>query len=266
MNSRSISTNNDIVSIIKSGHASQSSFSEAFISAVKREMNVDIVACYVQTGEYNTFRKGKPTDEFVDEVLVIVYLREASLQAVQAGEKFDEAVEAIFWNTVHSIGLQWSYERTYLPDELAYYGFTKIPYDQWDMDKILKPVLPPRKSFVVKIESFDQLALYHLLSDKVTSVGNCIRQTYGGNARVYVGFINRPPHMATHFIVFNTQKEYEHFLSHVHPTAVLSTIREKLKVYDYWNVLNTCSYDPQYRVWHTLSGEEKMCLLREAHD
>lgn len=266
MNGRSISTNNDIISIIKSGHASQSPFSEAFISAVKREMHVDMVACYVQTGEYNTFCKGKPTDEFVDEVLVNVYLREASLQTVQAGGGFDKAIEAIFWNTVRSIGLQWSYERTYSPEELVYYGFAKKPRAQWDIDKIPQPVLPPRKNFAVKTESFDRLALYYLLSDKVTSVGRYIRQTYGCNAKVYVGFLNAPACPATHYIIFDTQKEYEHFLSLARPDTVVADIQRRLQAYDPWGVLDTCAYCPQYRVWHQCSAEEKMSLLREAHD
>ena len=69
MDDRSLSTNSDIISIIKSGYILQSVFSEAFIKCVKKEMDVEIVACYVQTGEFNTFYKGKPTNEFVDEVL-----------------------------------------------------------------------------------------------------------------------------------------------------------------------------------------------------
>lgn len=135
MDDRSLSTNNDIISIIKSGHISQSVFSEAFIKRVKKEMDVEIVACYVQTGEFNTFYKGKPTNEFVDEVLVTLFVRESSLQTVQAVCKFHDNIEAIFLDTVRSIGLQWSYKRVYSTEELAYYGFINTPYCEWNMKK-----------------------------------------------------------------------------------------------------------------------------------
>lgn len=266
MDDRNLSTISAIPHIIRGGHISQSPFSEAFIKAVESKLNVDIVACYVQTGEFNTFSNGKPTEDFVDEVLVTFYARESSLKSIQARDSINEEIESIFWNTVQSFGLQWSYTRVYSSEELAYYGFANSPRQQWNVEKIQKPILLPRKSFVVKFESFDRLALYHLLSDKVASVGKYIRQTYGVNVKIYVGFFNYPPHIATHFIVFDTQKEYDHFLSLAHPNTVLSAIRDILKVYDCWNVLNTCSYFPQYRVWHKLSGEEKMCLMREAHD
>lgn len=266
MDDRNLSTNSAISYIIEGGHISQSPFSEAFIKAVEKKLNVDIVACYVQTGEFNTFSNGKPTKDFVDEVLVTFFARESSLKSIQVKDNINEEIEPIFWNTIQSFGLQWSYTRVYSQEELAYYGFANIPRQQWDMEKIQKPTIPPRKSFVVKFESFDRLVLYHLLSDNVASVGKYIRQAYGVNVKIYVGFLNIPSNIATHFIVFNTQREYEHFLSLAHPNTVLSAIREILKVYDCWDVLNTCAYCPQYRVWHKLSGEEKMCLLREAHD
>ncbi len=261
MDDRNLSTNTTIPCIIRSGHISQSPFSETFIKAVEEKLNVDIVACYVQTGEYNTLIKGKPTEDFVDEVLVTFFVREASLHSIQV--KNHEEIEAIFWNTLRSFDLQSSFTRVYSPEELAYYGFANIPRREWDMEKVQKPPLAPRKSFAVKLESFDRLALYHLLSDKVASVGRYIRKAYEVNVKIYVGFLN---HTATHFIVFNAQKEYEYFLSLAHPDTVLSAIQDILKAQDHWNVLNTCSYCPQYRVWDQLSGEEKMCLLREAHD
>ena len=254
MDDKILSTNNTISNIIKGGQVSQSLFSEVFIKDVDKKFNLDIVACYVQTGEHNKFSNGKPTNDFVDEVLVPLYVRESCLKSIQSMDRFNEEIEAIFWNTIQSLKLQWSYSRVYSQEELSYYGFTNTPRQQWNVEKIQKPTALPRKNFVVKVESFDRLALYHLLSDKVASVGKYIRQTYGVNVKIYVGFLNFPSHMATHFIVFNTQKEYEHFLSLVHPNKVLSAIRENLKVYDYWDVLNTCSYCPQYRVWHKLSG------------
>ncbi len=266
MNDKNLSTSNDILSIIKSGHITQSPFSEAFIKAVWREMNLDLVACYVQTGELNTFSNGKPTNDFVDEVLVTFYARESAMQTVQARDGFDKEIETIFWNTVRSLGLQWSYKRVYSQEELAYYGFANSPRQQWDMDKIKKPDLPPRKSFAVKVESLDRLALYHLLSDKVAPVGKYIRQAYGCNATVYVGFLKTSPCPATHYVVFDTQKEYEHFLSLARPDTVAADIQKFLQANDPWGVLDTWPYHPQYRVWQGLSAEEKMCLLREAHD
>lgn len=265
MDDRNLSTNSAITYIISGGPITQSPFSEVVIDAVKRSLNADIVACYVQTGEFNTFSNGKPTGNFVDEVSVTLFARESSLKALQAQDS-NEKIETIFWSTVQSFGLQWTYKRIYSQEELAYYGFANLPYQQWDMEKFQRPTISPRKSFVIKVESFDYIALYHLLSDKVKSVGRYIRRTYEVNAKVYVGFLKSPPYATTHFIVFGTQSEYEYFLSLTHPDTVLSAIREILKTYDYWDVLNTYSYCPQYRVWDKLSGEEKMCLLREAHD
>ena len=265
MDDRILSTSNDIVGLIRSGKAVQSPFSEAFIKAVKRELDMDIVACYVQTGECNTFRGGKPTDDFVDEVFVTLYAREASLQIAQAREGFDAEIESIFWNTVQSLGLHLSYKRVYSPEELTYYGFAQRPRCEWDMDKIRKPVLPLRRSVAVKIENLDRLALYQLLSDTAKSVGNYIRQDYECNAKVYVGFLKTPPYIPTHYIVFDTQKEYEHFLSRVCLDTIIADIQEGLQAYDRWSVLDTWHYCPEYRLWHQLSGEDKMCLLRETH-
>ena len=236
-----LSTNSAISYIVKSGHISQSLFSETFIKDVDKKLNLDIVACYVQTCEYNIFSNGNPTNEFVDEVLVTLYVRESYLKSIQSKDRFNEEIEAIFWNTIQSLGVQWSYTRVFTPEELSYYGFTNIHRHKWNMEIIQKPTLSPRKSFVVKIDSFDQLALYHLLSDHVASVGTYIRQTYEVNVKIYVGFLNFPPPIATHYIVFGTQKEYEHFLSLTHPNTVLSDILENLKAYDYWDVLKTCS-------------------------
>lgn len=266
MDERSLSTNSDILYIIKRGHISQSVFSEAFIKCVRKEMDVEIVACYIQTGEYNTFYEGKPTNDFVDEVLVTLFVRESSLQVIQAVCKFNDNIEAIFWKTVQSIGLQWSYKRVYPQEELAYYGFANTPRWKWDMGKIPLPVHPPRRNFAVKVESLDRLSLYHLLSDKVTSVGKYIRQVSGCNAKVYVGFLKPPPYLATHYIVFDTQKEYDHFLSLARLDTIVADIQEFLRADDPWGVLGTWSYSPQYQVWNKFSDEDKFCLLREAHE
>ncbi len=265
MDDKILSTSNDISCIIKNGHASQSPFSEAFIKAVERELHGEIVACYVQTGEFNIFRDGKPTKDFVDEVLVTLYARESCLKTLWARDGFDEEIQAIFWNTVQSLGLQWSYQRVYSQEELAYYGFANRSREQWETEKIPKPVFPPQKNFEVKVESFDCLALYHLLSDKVVPLGKYIRETYGCNTKVYVGFLKDSLYVATHHIVFDTQREYEHFLSLARPHAVAADIQEYLQAGDDWGVLKTFPYHPQYRVWDQLSDEEKMCLLREAY-
>lgn len=266
MDDRSLSTQNNIHNIIKSGHISQSVFSEAFIKCVRKEMDVEIVACYVQTGEFNTFCEGKPTNDFVDEVLVTLFVRESSLHSVQAVCKFDDIIEAIFWDTVQSIGLQWSYKRVYSQEELAYYGFANTPHWNWDLEKIPLPVHPPRKSFVVKVESLDRLSLYRILSDKITSVGKYIRQVSGCNAKVYVGFLKCPPYLATHYFVFDTQKEYDYFLSHARLDTIVADIQEFLQADDPWRVLGLWSYAPQYQVWDQFSDEDKVCLLREAHE
>ncbi len=266
MDDRSLSTNSDIISIIKSGYILQSVFSEAFIKCVKKEMDVEIVACYVQTGEFNTFYKGKPTNEFVDEVLVTLFVRESSLQTVQAVCKFHDNIEAIFWDTVQSIGLQWSYKRVYSPEELAYYGLTNTPYWEWNMEKIPLPAHPPRKSFIVKVESFDRLSLYHILSDNVKSVGKYIRQVSGCNAKVYLGFLKISPYWATHYIVFDTQKEYYHFLSLAHLDTIVADIQKILQADDHWKVLGNLPYSPKYQVWDQFSDEDKVCLLRETHE
>lgn len=266
MDDRGLSTHNSIPNIMKSGHISQSVFSEAFIKRVRKKVGVEIVACYVQTGEFNTFHKGKPTNDFVDEVLVTLFVRESSLQAVQAVCKFDVILETIFWDTVKTIGLHWSYKRVYSQEELAYYGFANTPHWKWDLSKIPLPILPPRKNFVVKVESFDRLSLYHLLSDKVTSVGKYIRQIPGCNAKVYVGFLKCPPYLATHYIVFNTQKEYDHFLSLARLDTIVADIQEFLQADDPWRVLGIWPYCPQYQVWDQFSDEDKVCLLREAHE
>jgi hypothetical protein len=266
MDDRSLSTNSDIIYIIKSGHVTQSAFSEAFINRVGREMNVEIVACYAQTSEFNIFRKGKPTNDFVDEVLITLFVRESSRKAIQAVCKFDDAIEVIFWETAQSLGMQWSYKRVYFPEELAYYGFSNTPRWKWDMKKIPLPIHPPRKNFVLKVEDFDSLALYHMLSAKVTLVGKYIFQVSGCNAKVYVGFLKSPPYLATHYIVFDTQNEYDRFLSLASPNAINADIQKFLQPYDPWKVLDIWPYSPQYQVWSKLNDEEKVCLLREAHE
>ena len=265
MDDRALSTSNDISSIIKSGHIHQSPFSEAFIQAVKSRMGLDVSACYLQTGEYHRFCGGAPTDDFVHEVLVTLYVRESSLQAVQAPNEFDREIETVFWNTVRALGLQWSYQRVYSQEELAYYNFANRPRSQWDMGKFQQSTHPPRKSFAVKVESLDRAALYRLLSDNVAPVGRYIRKVSGCHAQVYVGFSKMPPYPATHYLVFETQKKYEHFLSLVRPEAIAADVQEYLQTKDPWGVLETWPYHPQFRVWHEFSDEEKMCLLREAH-
>lgn len=264
MNDRNLSTPQAIADIIKTQDISQSSFSEAFIRNAKDKLYADIVACYVQSGEYNLFKKGKPTDDFADEVLLNLYVRESSLKTLQSDGAYAK-IEKIFWDTVQSLDLQWSYTREYLPEELAYYGYANTPYRQWDMEKFKNPTRQPQKKFVVLVNSFDSLALYYLLSEKVVLVSRYIRQTYECNVKVYVGFSKLPPHYAMHFIVFDTQMEYEHFLSMTCLDEISNAIRECLRVHDRWNVMDSCGYRPQYRVWSTFSGEERMCLLREAH-
>lgn len=262
MNDITLSTSSTLPYIIKSGHVSQSPFSEAFIKTIEERLKINVVACYIQIEEYLTFRKGKPTGDFVDDVVVFLHVRESSLNVIQARDGASEEIEAIFWSTFRSLGLQCSYQRVYTPEELKYYGFLNKPREQWDMDKVQKPTSPPQKRFFVKIESFDQLALYHLLSDRAQIVRNYMCKTYGVNVKVYVGFSKASPYTARHVIAFGTQTEYDQFLSRVCSETVRSGIREVLKRYDLWDVLSTCGYHPQYRVWTKLSGEEKMCLLR----
>ena len=108
MDDQILSTNNTISNIIKGGQVSQSLFSEVFIKDVDKKFNLDIVACYVQTGEYNKFSNGKPTNDFIEEVLVTLYVRESCLKSIQSMDRFNEEIEAIFWNTIQSLKLLWS--------------------------------------------------------------------------------------------------------------------------------------------------------------
>ena len=266
MEDQVLSTSSQILSIVKKGRPIQSTFSDVFIKTIEKEIHLSIIACYVQSGEFNVFYKGKPTQEFVDEVLLTIYVKEPSFLTVQKEPEFERKIEMCFWNTVQSLGIKWSYKRVYSQEELVYYGFANSPRWQWDLEKIRKPSQPPKKNFKVKIESLDRLALYHLLSEKVTHVGQYIRRVYECNVKVYVGFLDSVPYLATHYIVFDTKKEYKNFLSFAHPDTVAIDIQRCLQTDDLWDVLEIWPYRPQYYVWNELGKEKKMCLLRESHD
>ena len=104
--------------------------------------------------------------ERVNELRLTLYLRGIFLpEAFDSEQK--ACILAQFLQTVSEAGQQLDYPRSYTEQEQAFYGWKHRPVAEWDLSRRLEQPSPPRFSGEIDAESFDGLALWHILSGRM---------------------------------------------------------------------------------------------------
>ena len=167
-------TTTPIADIIRDGRAEQSPIAESFFQKLRRLYGLEPVACYADCRQIvrlrETGRVFKKTTaegaERVNELRLTLYLRGIFLpEAFDSEQK--ACILAQFLQTVSEAGQQLDYPRSYTEQEQAFYGWKHRPVAEWDLSRRLEPPSPPRFSGEIDAESFDGLALWHILSGRM---------------------------------------------------------------------------------------------------
>lgn len=105
--------------------------------------------------------------ERIHKLRLTLYLRGLFLPEAFDGEQ-KAHILAQFLQTAAEEGQQLAYPRSYTEQEQAFYGWKNQPVAEWDLSKRIEPSSPPRFSGEIDAESFDGLALWHILSGRLS--------------------------------------------------------------------------------------------------
>ena len=259
-------TKTPIIDMIWDGRGEQSPLAESFFQKLRRLYGLEPVACYADCRQIvrlrETGRLFKKTTaegaERVNELRLTLYLRGLFLPEEFDGEQKAQILEQ-FLQTAAEAGQQLTYPRSYTEQEQAFYGWKNQPVAELDLSKRIEPSSPPRFSGEIDAESFDGLALWHILSGRMKHL-NRLESVRALPAKVYCGWDARRQQMNAYVIL------PESTVSSFGETARKRLAREMqddLTARDKWGVFERYPLEPVYTVWSALSDEMKFCLLRD---
>ena len=259
-------TKTPIVDMIWDGCGEQSPLAERFFQKLRCLYGLEPVACYADCRQIvrlrETGRVFKKTTaegaERINKMRLTLYLRGLFLPEAFDGEQ-KAHILAQFLQTAAEEGQQLAYPRSYTEQEQAFYGWKNQPVAEWDLSKRIEPSSPPRFSGEIDAESFDGLALWHILSGRMKHL-NGLESVRALPAKVNCGWDARRQRMNAYVIL------PESAISAFGETARKRLAREMqddLTARDKWGVFERYPLEPVYTVWSALSDEMKFCLLRE---
>ena len=267
-------TKNEIMSIISTGTAEQSTVADEYIREAREQYGVEIVACYVDTHQALRFPEKRVTQKklfqrrrtetidpkdayLVNYLHLTVYQRGRGQTDDDLTKKFGGGLLSLFEKTISSHGIDIEYERLLSPDEMQYYGLTNKS-SEWDKSKLIRPEKPAIEQNDVSVESFDNLALWTYLSRGVKRF-NSFQAAEDLAAKVYYGwdhdlcrptlYIILPEHRAP-----NTDEDKRKRLN--------SEILKSLHHVDKFGVVHDNEFSPIYTVWSALPKKIRFSLLR----
>lgn len=241
--------------------AEHSPVAAQFIAEAKRLYGVDIVACYLDTSQFLHFKTEIPDPKnakLVNQLSLRVYPRDIGGDVDGFKAKYSDDLLTLFKNIVSLSGEKLEYVRFFTLDEMSYYGWTNKKSEEWDRSKIIYPTGEIEEKAELLVDSFDSLALWHLLSRKMRSI-NALGALESISAKAYYGWNNSVNASTLYIIVPEGQFSK---LNDSKKTAVTSEILEYLHSVDKLGVVHDDIFVPIYTRWNDLSPEMRFSLLR----
>ena len=274
-------TKKDIVSVIHTGRVEQPPVASSFIEAVKRELEIVVVACYVQSYERMVipdepeggrffrfpFRKVKPLlpehPEFERRMELTIYL-DAPLKSCrqQMTRMVKKQMIALFLQTLAEHGITVPYPRLLTNAEFEAYGFNGKRPEERDNGVIVQPVEPVPERYDLTYDSFPGLVFWNVYSDSCGGIQCYLRERKEyPSIRVYCQW-DKAQEQETIWLCFSFRWEIEQFLSRPDAAEIRADCLKIIARHDPWGFVTNANYHPILKVWNELSEDTQLCLLR----
>ncbi len=253
-----------VTAVINHGKLEQSPEAVKYITAVREKTGLDIVCCYVSASQFlklpeKPFKKTNESNtRLLNQLKLEIYIR-ASLKETKIKKgKYEKILSDIFFDSLGCHADTFEYQRCLTPDEMQLYGFVGKKHSEWDKSRILYPKDQPEYICEVDIQSFNHLAMYHLLFNCQKKV-NDLPSVVGLGARVYCGFDEEREDM-TYYIILPDGKIKD--LSAIERDTVINEVYSLLQRVDKNGVISSMQPEPIFTAWSKLSPDMRVALLK----
>lgn len=260
-------THSPIKEVLDTGVARNSAIAKLFIEEVRKKLDVQIVACYFQATSHISLPLNSTIDmlitsnniEFIKETILTCYIRSTDNHIILGDVSLRTNIYDIFLNVLDETDTEILFERVFLPEEMAYYGWNNTKRSNWDMSLIIPSTGNSKSSHVVDIQSIDHLALWNYLSNHKNSFEHC-RLISDLNAKIYCGF-SEPSASPVYYIILSKDFLYKTDIFSL-KKIISEYLFEKLKPLDRWNVITLDSVCPIIMDWNSLTPEQQFGLSK----
>lgn len=261
-------THSPINEVLNTGVAHNSAIAKRFIEEVRKKLNIQIVACYFQATSHISLPLNSTINmlitsnniEFIKETILTCYIRSTGSHIDLGDASLHTNIYDIFLNVLDETDTEIFFERVFLPEEMAYYGWNNTKRSDWDMSLIIPYTSDSKSTHFVDIQTIDYLALWNYLVNHKNFFEHC-RIISDLNAKVYCGF-REPCSSPVYYIILSKE-----ILDKTDVLSLKKDISEyllkKLKPLDLWNVITLDSVCPIITDWNSLTDEQKFGLSKE---
>ncbi len=259
-------TKTDIVQIVNWGEAEHSQVALDFMAEVKKQLGIDIVACYCDSGQEVLFDDPSCATQVIDPanarlvnlLFINMYLRGFG-NPDDLIKRYNDDILRIFKNAVAANGEQIDYPRFYSPEETRYYGWNKSVKGKCDMSKVIRPAGPATDKCYISAESFDSLALWHYLSREMKNF-NALPEVIAVCGNIYYGWSQRYDRPAA-FVILPESRF--HSITANEKKAIIAEFLKHLHVIDKCNIVRADEFLTVFTTWDALSDEQKFAFARD---
>ena len=236
----------------------QSPLAKKIISSVKNELDIDVLACYVNSmrqGEWNRkyscrYAIQKKKHYSVADILYIdIYYKGHSSQDLVTQKN----ILNIFLREFNNFDIKIEYPRIFFPDEVEYY---KSIFSSFDEENNIIELVPEKdidkKSFI-RLHSFENEITSLILWHTIPQVENFIKRIFGVNVYVLLSYEKKQivPYHKICFVSYVDKKNFESY----NQEEVICKLTNFIKHYDVWNLIQ--EYKPVFCCWSEVSKKEK---------
>jgi len=261
-----ILTEDPIEKVLHTGKAVHSHVGERFIKLAAECLGLNIIAVYFHSGTEMFIPPKQKLESlvkkrrvrFVRSEILTLWCRSSETD-ISNDEIYKEKVYALFKELIADENIVIDYPRTYIPDEMNYYGWTNKRTEEWDTSKIIQTSGVMDERHTIVIEYIDQQVLWNYLQDSLKTMNICPYITNIG-AQVFCGYDEKRKNMAYYIIL--PEYDSDNIESDKLCRSFSAFAAEKLKPRDKWNVINEFSVSPIICKWNDLSEEMKFALAK----
>lgn len=259
-------TKEPIEKILDSGSATHSEFGQKFIALTENRLGLHITAAYHQSGTELDIAPNKNIEilikkqqiHFVRSSILTVWCHSDEIGG-RSETDMEAAIDTIFRELLCKESIEIEYPRTYVPQEMRYYGWTNRKKEDWDTSNMIPLNANISEIHTVHIEYIDHLALWRTMENSLNILNHCpcisnIR------ARVLCGYDQRRNHMAYYVIL---PPHIPNDFDRVRLCREFSqTALDILKPNNIWNALNVDAVSPIVCKWDELSEDMKFAFSK----
>ncbi len=251
-------TKTAVTQIIHTGIGEHSSIASDYIDKVKEQYDINIVACYLQTSQILRFPKTRKDAHLENSLTLTVYLRKSQRELDINKERYSGLLLECFFNVLSSRGESIEYNRSYTPEEMDYYGWTNKRSSEWDYEKVIYPKGPITESKEILIESFDGLAIWHYLFDRLRAI-NRLPSVNDLSATIYCGW-DKKALRENLYVILPENKSVDN--DKLKKECFKKEALDCLYSADKFGLFSEENFNPIYVHWSELSEKVKFELLR----